>query len=158
MLDYQERAKRTLRLLSTEFNEFIERLITHADETPGLLNTTLINQIADLITTIGQEKTEVSKKISDYYKQINSELNNRPYLEQAIKEIDISDSLRQRLLDLIDKHIFTGDQLKIIIALINETAEDVKSIESESSLEDELEMFDEKLHEQIRKQKSVNPV
>lgn len=156
MLDYQERAKRTLRLLSTEFNEFIERLINHADSTPEILNTNLVTQVANLITSISDEKNDISHKITDYYKKINRELINRSYLEEAISELQVSDSLKNKLNELIDKHFFTEEQLKVILALVHETTEDVKP---ETNGLEELDMLDEKLHNQIQrsKQKSINP-
>ena len=120
MLNYKERAVKTLRLLSSEFNEFIEKIIEHSDSTPGLINPELLSKISDLLSDINDEKGAVNKKILDYFNKINRELKNESYFLEVIDALDISENLKQQCRDMLHSQIFTEEQFTIFLGMIRE--------------------------------------
>ena len=126
MLDYKERAIKTLRLLKTEFSEFIERIIEHSDTTPGLVNSELLTQVSSLITDIESEKSEISKKITSYFESINRDLKNEEYFLKVIEVLDISEALKTQCREILKKQIFTEEQFKIFLGMVREVEKEQK--------------------------------
>lgn len=126
MLNYKDRAVKSLRLLQSEFKEFIDRIVEHSDTTPGLISPDILSKVSDLITDIESEKSEVSRKIVDYFNSINRDLKNEPYFLEVIDALDISDHLKSQCRDMLKKHIFTEEQFKIFLGMMREVEKDQK--------------------------------
>jgi hypothetical protein len=143
MLNYKERAVKNLRLLQSEFSEFIDRIIEHSDTTPGLISSNLLAKVSDLITDIESEKSEVSRKIIEYFNSINRDLKNEQYFLEVIEALDISDNLKSQCRDMLKRQIFTEEQFKIFLGMIREVEKDQKerTMVPEQSEEEILEQF-----------------
>jgi len=155
MLSYDERAKYVLRLLSTEFHELVERMISQKEITPEVINKDLINQMSDLVVDIEGEKTESVTKIKDYIKNLNDELVNREYYEQAIEELGVSNSIKDRLRELLYNKAFTEQQYRLFFSLLGNVVQDIKA-SYEADLEaqdDELIKIDKMQHSRIERSK-----
>lgn len=151
MLSYDERAKHVMRLLSSEFNELVERMISQKEITPDLINEDLINQMADLVVDIEGEKTETVTKIKDFISELNQQLQNRPYFEQAIQELPLSESLKNELTSLLDQNAFTEQQYRILFSAIGKVTDDV--YQSQEQEEDPLLELDRYQHRRIQESK-----
>jgi DNA-directed RNA polymerase subunit N (RpoN/RPB10) len=88
----------------------------------------------------------VSRKITEYFDDINKELKNEEYFNKVIDALDISEELKDQCRQMLKQHVFTEEQFKIYLGSIrqvyNETKEYYeKQSPSEPEFEDPLEQI-----------------
>lgn len=118
----KDHAETTLRMLSKEFDHYIESLITHNQTTPGILDTSLVSEMATLLQSLSKERSKVVDQISDYYQDITKDLSNKEHYERIISELSVSSKLKESLSSLLDKKAFTENQFKLVLSLIHEAS------------------------------------
>lgn len=107
----------SLQLLKQEFCDFIDLLDREADNIPGLIPYSTIEQIMKLTESLSLERTTIIKKINSHHQEVIK--SDQDIMKRKIQSLKETSHLKEALLSCVSEEIFTDRQIDIFIKLLS---------------------------------------